>query len=243
MIQVRNVGIVFVPLAVLILSFKRFADEKRDGKIFIAGKAYDRQIYVIREKRPVPVTRFKRWENIIRHSLAPDRKHFVVYHRGDKETSHRLSVYDLKNTTKRFPLKSIRPGVACHKLFWFRNRILFETGTSGGGTFLLIYDQNLNLIHTIHSFDLYLDQDSGIAISKPVYPMEEGKFSVYALYSGDLLETFDFAQEIGEAYSVWDLKKIGLHKFEIELIVDTSSDQRRIFSKTIRPRRKKTRTR
>lgn len=239
--KARNIGIYCILFCIHSSVFAdQVAKEKKEIQVFVFGKAYEKQIYLLRENRRIQITRFKPWENILRYSLSSDQNRVVVYHRSDKETSHRLSVYKRRNQ-KWILEKSLRPGVACHKLFWHRDKIIFETGTSGGGTFLLIYDQNLALINTIGSFDFHMDPDLGIAISKPVYSAEEGKFLVFSLNSGRLLETFDYRKEVGENYSVSNIEKKNFNRFEIE-VEDLDTNQKRKFIKYVATSQTKTRS-
>ncbi|AAS70177.1 hypothetical protein GS518_07870 [Leptospira interrogans] len=184
----------------------------KDGEIVVNGKAYNRQIYFRHKK----LSHFANWENIEKLFLSPDKKSLVVYHRADKEKFYRLTLFRFE-TRNHTLVRSIQPGMACHDLFWYRDKIIFKTGTTGGGTYLTYYDKNLKKINEINSYHFYVDRSLGIALASPVYGPDDGKFWIYSLYSGKIIETFDYKKEMNENYTITDLKKIGAHKFMIRI--------------------------
>ncbi|WP_246813878.1 hypothetical protein [Leptospira gomenensis] len=200
--------------------------------VFINGTGYDRQIYFRKGNLIRQISRFSHWENIGKFVVSPDKSRLVVYHRKNDEKSFRLSVFDLEK--KNHPLlSSFHPGMACHDLFWYADRIFFRTGTTGGGTFLWIYDKNLYRIGEIRSFALHIDTVLGIAIGSPVYPTDEGIFKIYNLFSGKTLEIFDYNKEVGEFYRTLELRKTKSDdRFKIE-VTGFNTNRKRTFIKKI----------
>ncbi|WP_235596795.1 hypothetical protein [Leptospira alstonii] len=210
----------------------------KDGEIVVKGKAYNRQIYFKHGKITRKLSHFANWENLDKLFLSPDKKELVVYHRADKEKFYRLTLFRLEKRNQT-SIRSIRPGMACHNLFWYKDKIIFETGTTGGGTYLTYYDKNLKKINEINSYNFYIDPSLGIALGQPVHGPDDGKFWIYSLHSGKVIETFDYKKEMNGLYQVTDLKKIDDRRFEIQ-IQGIDRDFRKTFIRnfTQNPKRK-----
>ncbi|EMI64756.1 hypothetical protein LEP1GSC073_2990 [Leptospira noguchii str. Cascata] len=124
----------------------------KGGEIFIREKEYNRQIYFRIGNLTQQITHFANWETIEQIFLSPDQKSLVVYHRAHKKNFYRLTLFYLEKLKQKI-VRSIRPGMVCRDLFWYKNEILYETGTMGGGMIYKIYDENLKNLNSITGFD------------------------------------------------------------------------------------------
>ncbi len=173
------------------------------GKVYVAGSKGSIQLFVHQSNNTYQLSHYSRWETIDKLFVSPDDKYLLVYHRANKEKNYLVTLYELKS---RVVIGNAAPGLACNDVKWFHGKILFISGATGSGTFVLAYNYKLKKLFDMNVGYLFIDTKNEICFSYPVYSADDGIFTLYSLDTGEKKSSFDFKEKIKEGYILDSVK-------------------------------------
>jgi hypothetical protein len=112
-------------------------------------QVYD-DIFVIKEKDTINLTKFKAWESIVGYEVSPDGNYCFVRHKPNKKnTSYRLTLYNLKTLHK---IKEIIPGFGGDFEWTMNSQIIHRWGCGTNCANVELYDLQLKeIFYTLSS--------------------------------------------------------------------------------------------
>jgi len=167
------------------------------GKLYIGGKASDRQVYLKEAGQEINVTHFKPWEQIHDILLSTDGTFLLIRHTANSSHSNQLSVLDI--TSLRI-ISSIKPGVGGGLYWTTHDNILLMRGCGSDCVCFELYDSKLTKITAKCAswFKEYIDAD--VIISLPTLYPDNGVFRIWSLKTGILLKEINFTKKYGSYY-------------------------------------------
>lgn len=185
-----------------------------DGTIYVSKNKASIQIYINQHNKVHQLSNFSNWEKIESLFVSPNKKYLIAYHKADKKSHYRVTLFDID---KRVAIADTAPGMACDDIQWFKDRILFITGTTGGGTIVYVYNYNLKKLFDMGGGRLFIDVKNGISFSYPTYSADDGMFTEYDLNTGAKIRDFNFKKEVGEGYICDSVSPIGERTYQLVL--------------------------
>ena len=182
------------------------------GKIYVSGKPYNKQVYRISGSDGEPITQFNAWEEIDRILLSFDENYLLIYHKTDKDPSHKLSIVDLNSLNI---LRTIKPGFG-GRLNWTEdNNILLVWGCGSPCSCFRLYNLEFEIIteECETAFREFISED--IIVSLPMLVPQDGTFKIWSLKEGNLIKEVSFKSKYGEYYS-WNVE-LNDGQLEVEL--------------------------
>lgn len=185
-----------------------------DGYVYVGGSKASRQVFIAQNDSTYRLSNYANWENIDELFVSPDKNYLIVYHRADKERFYRITLYDLQ---ERIAVATTAPGMACHDLKWFADKILFISGWTGLGTFVFVYNYNLVKLFNMRGDRLFIDAENAICFSYPVNGFQDGIFTEYDLGTGAAIGDFDFGEEANDNYVCRSVSFVGNRTYQFDL--------------------------
>jgi len=190
-----------------------------NGVLFIQGKIYNKQIYLKNKTGVNKVTHFKQWEEIENMLPSPDEKYLLIYHKSNKDPSHKLSILNLASFQI---IKTVKPGYG-GSLDWTKDKnILMIWGCGSPCACFRLYDVNLDIITEQCEAALQEFVSSNVIVSLPCVYAKDGLFTIWSLTDGRVIKLKNFNSEYGEYYC-WDAK-INNGELEVILTFDQKGD-------------------
>lgn len=174
------------------------------GALFVKGKTFNKQIFFQKGAELIQITRFKKWEEIKEISVSPDEKDLLIYHKSDKDPSHKLSILNLSS----FQIaKTVKPGYG-GDLYWTRDsNILLKWGCGSPCQCFRLYDSNLKEVEQKCEGVFQVFVAENVIVSLPAMFTKEGIFKVWSLSDGRLISESSFRDKYGDYYC-WDTKML-----------------------------------
>ena len=212
------IGIPLLFFPVILLSIRcRAGSALREAKYRIDGDAYSRQIYDDRNNK---ITDYDDWERIDGLYVSPDNSKMLVWHRPDKAPAYLITLYDLKTKSV---VAECEPGMACQKVIWVPDYLIYVWSTTGGGVNYEYRNyENLKVQKTINVFMPFEDPEENILIEANYFYYEKN-IAVHLLSDGTVINTINIIEQLKNAgidayaVSVQDITKIAGRKYRFDI--------------------------
>jgi len=153
-------------------------------------------VFVTRSAKPVNLTKFGPWEEIIDFAVSPDSNYCFVRHKPNKtKTAYRLTLYDLRTFRK---IKEIIPGYG-GSFEWNNNlQILHSWGCGTNCANLRVYNLQLKeIFFTLSSGGFKYSPQKNFAVQFSMQGDKIWVFDLRSLKSNSLPKTYAATIETG----------------------------------------------